>query len=214
MTKKLSETEQRLFEREQRVQKILDEQQVKAVEAESRMRARAVTVGTAFGGTTELTMRRADGEFVFAILQPVETIELIHQLSASVGCHLHLYPRKDFASWRGWKMDGQPLLQNPNQNLNLPGSTHPPFQELLDQDIAVGLPDAEKQPGLKEKTKEDISARVKRKSLQMLDNAKKLAVEKDEHNLKTAKNNAKAKKEEIKELAKIFDEQLKKRIEQ
>ena len=59
-------------------------------------RARSVTVGTAFGGVTELTMRANDGKTVFAIMQPVETIELIHQLAGNVGCHLALKPREDF----------------------------------------------------------------------------------------------------------------------
>lgn len=67
-------------------------------------RARSVTVGTSFGGTTEMMMRRNDGTVVWAPLQPVEVIELIHQLAANVGCHLHLTPRRDFASWRSWQV--------------------------------------------------------------------------------------------------------------
>lgn len=66
-------------------------------------RARSVAVGTAFGGTVDLTMRRPDGVCTYAILQPVEAIELIHQLAAAVGCHIHIQPRKDFSSWRQWK---------------------------------------------------------------------------------------------------------------
>jgi len=65
-------------------------------------RARSITVGTAFGGTAELSMRRNDGRTTWVLLQPVEVIELIHQLAANVGCHIQLKPRQDFASWRGW----------------------------------------------------------------------------------------------------------------
>jgi hypothetical protein len=37
-------------------------------------------------------------------MQPVEVIELVHQLAASVGCHISVNPRTDFASWREWRV--------------------------------------------------------------------------------------------------------------
>lgn len=67
-------------------------------------RARSVTVGTCFGGTTELMMRGNDGSVLWAPMQPVEVIELIHQLAANVGCHIALKPRDDFGSWREWRV--------------------------------------------------------------------------------------------------------------
>jgi len=67
-------------------------------------RARSVTVGTAFGGTTELMMRSDGGRHIWSAMQPVEVIELIHQLAANVGCSADLTPRKDFASWRDWRV--------------------------------------------------------------------------------------------------------------
>jgi hypothetical protein len=70
----------------------------------NRNRARSVTVGTAFGGTTELGMRMDGGKNVWCIMQPVEVIELIYQLAANVGCGANLMPRKDFASWRDWRV--------------------------------------------------------------------------------------------------------------
>jgi hypothetical protein len=82
-------------------------------------RARSVTVGTSFNGTTEIAMR-ADGKYLWATLQPVEVIELIHQLSASIGCHMHITPRKDFASWRKWNEESL------HQNFP-PFSNFPPF---------------------------------------------------------------------------------------
>jgi hypothetical protein len=108
---------------------------------EAQNRARSVTVGTAFGGTTELIMRRTDGLFTFAIMQPVETIELIHQLAANVGCHLQLVPRKDFASWRDWRVSEE-------ERLHLNG--HPPFPNDMAPHNQVGasLPTPEQQPGL------------------------------------------------------------------
>jgi hypothetical protein len=108
---------------------------------EAQARARSVTVGTAFGGTTELIMRRGDGSFTFAIMQPVEAIELIHQLAANVGCHLQLVPRKDFASWRDWRVSEE-------ERLHLNG--HPPFPNDMAPHNQVGasLPFPEQQPGL------------------------------------------------------------------
>lgn len=109
--------------------------------AEAQNRARSVTVGTAFGGTTELTMRRGDGSFTFALLQPVETIELIHQLAANVGCHIHIAPRRDFSSWRDWRVSEE-------ERLHLNG--HPPFPNDMAPHNQVGasLPPPEQQPGL------------------------------------------------------------------
>ena len=67
-------------------------------------RARSITVGTAFGGTSEIMMRTDGGRHIWCVMQPVEVIELIHQLAANVGCSAQLTPRKDFASWRDWRV--------------------------------------------------------------------------------------------------------------
>lgn len=81
-------------------------------------RARSVTVGTAFGGVTELSMRAIDGKTIWCLMQPVEVIELIHQLSANIGCHIAIKPRDDFGSWREWR-----IPQAEKQHLN----GHAPF---------------------------------------------------------------------------------------
>lgn len=73
-------------------------------------RAMSVTVGTAFGGTTEISMRGDAGQNLWCLMQPVEVIELIHQLAANVGCHIALKPRKDFASWRDWRVTEEEKL--------------------------------------------------------------------------------------------------------
>lgn len=104
-------------------------------------RARSVTVGTAFGGTTEISMRGSSGTTLWSILQPVEVIELIHQLAANVGCHIALKPREDFSSWRGWKvseeerlhLNGHPPFANPMAPFNqvgISGVVEEPFDEL------------------------------------------------------------------------------------
>ena len=102
-------------------------------------RARSVTVGTAFGGTTELMMRSDGGRHIWCTMQPVEVIELIHQLAAIVGCSADLIPRKDFASWRDWR-------ESEAEKKHLNG--HPPFvndMALFQQLGASGYNDAEAQ---------------------------------------------------------------------
>lgn len=92
-----------------REKEILDEQRLKSL-SEIDSRARSITVGTAFGGVTEIMMRRHDGGMTWCILQPVEVVELIHQLSANIGCHISIRPRNDFSSWRGWNADNNQEL--------------------------------------------------------------------------------------------------------
>jgi len=67
-------------------------------------RARSITVGTVFGGTSEIMMRGDGGRHLWCVMQPVEVIELIHQLAANVGCSAQITPRKDFSSWRDWRV--------------------------------------------------------------------------------------------------------------
>lgn len=107
----------------------------------SQSRARSVTVGTAFGGTTEISMRKSDGMTVWALFQPVEVVELIHQLAANIGCHIALKPRDDFSSWRSWR-----VTEEEKKHLN----GHPPFVSDMGPHETRGrvLPKPEQQPGL------------------------------------------------------------------
>ena len=104
-------------------------------------RARSITVGTVGGGTAEIGMRCNDGRFVWYIMQPVEVIELIHQLAANVGCHINLTPRRDFSSWRDWRVSEE-------ERLHLNG--HAPFPNDMAPHNQVGasLPPPAQQPGL------------------------------------------------------------------
>lgn len=117
--------------------------------AEAQNRARSVTVGTCFGGTLEISMRRNDGTNTFAILQPVEAIELIHQLAANVGCHLQLVPRRDFASWRDWKYTEAELAHYRGVQ-NLPGVGWPPHANDMAPHMQLGanMPLPDLQPGM------------------------------------------------------------------
>ena len=84
-------------------QELINRQELENFESNLN-RARSVTVGTAFGGTTEIMMRGDGGRHMWCVMQPVEVIELIHQLSANVGCHIAMKPRDDFGSWRDWRV--------------------------------------------------------------------------------------------------------------
>lgn len=113
-------------------------------------RARSVTVGTAFGGTTEISMRANDGSNLWCVMQPVEVIELIHQLAANVGCHIHLQPRRDFSSWRDWKHTEEELAHYRGVQ-PLQGVGHAPHVNDMAPHQSKGqvLPPPELQPGLK-----------------------------------------------------------------
>jgi len=120
------------------------------IQAEAANRARSFTIGTCFGGTVEVSMRRNDGSNTFVILQPVEVTEMIHQLAASIGCHINLQPRRDFASWRDWKYTEEELAHYRGVQ-HLPGVGHPPHANDMAplQNKGQVLPQPEQQPGLK-----------------------------------------------------------------
>jgi hypothetical protein len=103
-------------------------------------RARSVTVGMAFGGVLEICMRKDDGT-TWAVMQPVEAIELAHQIAAAVGCHIAMRPREDFGSWRSWNSEKSQEFQFPEW------PAHPPQVEA--KPPPVQLPAPEKQAGLK-----------------------------------------------------------------
>lgn len=78
------------------------ERQLKALDHEQN-RAQSLTVGNAGGGVTEVSMRGVCGGYLWNVYQPAEVVELINQLAANIGCHIHIQPRNDFSSWREWK---------------------------------------------------------------------------------------------------------------
>jgi len=87
----------------EKINQIYEENELAGLKA-SKSRARSVTVGTAFGGVVEISMR-GDYYNLWSVLQPVEVIELIEQLASGVGLQIAMRPRQDFASWRGWNLD-------------------------------------------------------------------------------------------------------------
>lgn len=86
-----------------KINKFYEENELANLEA-NKNRARSFTVGTAFGGIIEVSMR-GDYHNLWCILQPVEAVEFIEQLAAAAGLQVALRPKQDFASWRGWNVD-------------------------------------------------------------------------------------------------------------
>ena len=145
-------------ERKKRLAAIHAQETTRNVE-EALYRARSITVGTSFGGTTEVIMRGLGSSYLFCIMQPVEVIELIHQLAANVGCHLHLQPRKDFSSWRNWKYTEEELLhyrgppvlnKHGEEHPRMAGAGHAPHVNDMApfHDKGQDLPPPEQQPGM------------------------------------------------------------------
>jgi hypothetical protein len=86
-----------------RINELYEENELANLEA-NKYRARSFTVGTAFGGIIEVSMR-GDYNHMWCILQPVEAVEFIEQLAAAAGLQVALRPKQDFSSWRGWNVD-------------------------------------------------------------------------------------------------------------
>ena len=90
---------------EEALQKVMEENHLETAKRQiqaEKNKAQSVSIGSCGGGALELVMRGVGGSYLFNVYQPVEAIELINQLAAAVGCHIHIQPRKDFASWREW----------------------------------------------------------------------------------------------------------------
>lgn len=116
-------------ENEKRFKKLKEDQRIEQLEADkeaNKNRGRTLSIGTAFGGTVEVSIRMANGQTAWVLLQPVEATEIIHQLAAQIGCHIALKPRKDFGSWRAWD-DNLPALGQ-NTGLGMIGF-HPTFSQ-------------------------------------------------------------------------------------
>jgi len=94
-------TKEKISKTRKKIHDIYEENEYKSVKAIQK-RARAITVGTAFGGIVEVSIR-SDDDFLYAQMQPTEVIELIEQLAAGVGVDIAIRPKVNFASWRGWE---------------------------------------------------------------------------------------------------------------
>ena len=137
-------------EYQQKLKEAQRQEHIESLDGEKN-RARSLNVGNAGAGVTEVTMRTKDGSYIWYLMQPVEVIELIHQLSANVGCHLQLTPREDFSSWRNWN----PLTVEDKLHLN----GHPPHPNDLAISKDVGRTAL---PPVEEDKAERVPAKEKR----------------------------------------------------
>jgi hypothetical protein len=125
--------------------------QLEALESQ-RNRAQAVSIGMSGSGTTEITMRGVDGTFLWNVYPPTQVTEFIHQLAASIGCHIQIQPREDFGSWREWNPASD------EEKLHLNG--FPSFARERVGHEKVGLVKHDSSPGLsvvKEKEQDDVA---------------------------------------------------------
>lgn len=133
-------------------------------------RIRSFAIGTAFGGITEINVRVNDGTSYWGLFQPVEVIELIHQLAANIGCHIHIQPRRDFGAWRDWKYTEEEMKWFRGEQ-SQPGIGWPPYTKGWheNQQVATSLPPPEQQPGLKFESNENepvpIEKPIKQKNI-------------------------------------------------
>jgi hypothetical protein len=91
--KKMSKTRQK-------INQIYEENELAGMTA-NQNRARSISVGSAGGGIVEINMR-GDFSNLWYQMQPMEAVELIGQISASIGVDIAIRPKQDFASWRSW----------------------------------------------------------------------------------------------------------------
>jgi hypothetical protein len=69
----------------------------------TQTRGRSIVCGTCFNGQVEISIRGDGNKTLWVPLNPCEVGELIHQLSASIGCTATITPRNDVLSWREWE---------------------------------------------------------------------------------------------------------------
>ena len=96
------ESAMKTAERKKRIKEIEAQMEIESRQSDLA-RARSITVGNAFGCVTEVSLRGTGDRFLWILMQPAEVVELVNQLAANIGCHIHIQPRNDFASWRQWK---------------------------------------------------------------------------------------------------------------
>lgn len=118
----------------------------------NKNRARSFSVGTAFGGIIEVSMR-GDHHNLWCILQPVEAVEFIEQLAAAAGLQVALRPKQDFSTWRGWNVETEDKYWVGAARWQLGDDPHNRALEAAEEKIKE-LEAAKETESLKEKIKE------------------------------------------------------------
>jgi len=89
-------------DRNEAIHAVMQQQEIDNVKS-SLTRGRSLACGTCFNGMVEVIIRGDGNKILWVILSPQETGELIHQLTAAIGCTATLAPRNDFLDYRGWQ---------------------------------------------------------------------------------------------------------------
>jgi hypothetical protein len=89
-------------DRNEAIHAVLQQQEIENVKS-SLTRGRSLVCGTCFNGMVEVMIRGDGNKILWVVLSPQETGELIHQLTAAIGCTAMLAPRNDFLDYRGWQ---------------------------------------------------------------------------------------------------------------
>lgn len=89
-------------DRNEAIQVVMQQQEIDNLKS-SLTRGRSLVCGTCFNGMVEVMIRGDGNKILWVVLSPQETGELIHQLTAAIGCTATLAPRDDFLDYRGWQ---------------------------------------------------------------------------------------------------------------
>jgi len=93
-------------DRDTAIREIMQTQEIESAKT-GLTRGRSIVCGTCFNGMVEVLIRGDGNKFLWVVLSPNEVGELIHQLSASIGCTTTIEQRKDFLTFRNWNSDKQ-----------------------------------------------------------------------------------------------------------
>jgi len=88
-------------EMRKKINEMHEENEYYNVRDNTRSRARSILVGNGYGGMIEITLRN-EHNILFALMQPVEAVEIIEQLAAGCGIEIAMRPKQNFTSWRAW----------------------------------------------------------------------------------------------------------------
>ena len=93
-------------EREAAIRAVMQTQEIESAK-NGLTRGRSIVCGTCFNGMVEVLIRGDGNKFLWVVLSHGEVSELIHQLSASIGCNTTIAPRTDFLTFRHWNKSEQ-----------------------------------------------------------------------------------------------------------
>ena len=131
---------------------------------QEEFRAQSWSIGKCGACSTEISLRGDDGAYLFTILHPADVVEAIHQLAANIGCHIHIQPRNDFASFREWKQPTEEDLNHLNGWTPFPGISrdHPAIGKgHLSIDRPFAIQNEQNKQRLKEQIKQELLTEMK-----------------------------------------------------